>query len=70
MGLSLVCFIGRSWPSHRERERERERGKSGIFSRERTGRIFLKERDWRVNWFFEREIEICSYRFSSTVAVS
>ena len=70
MGLSLVCFIGRSWPSHRERERERDGGKSGIFSRERTERIFLKERDWRVNWFFEREIEICSYRFSSTVAVS
>ena len=53
-----------------QRERERDGGKSGSFSRERTGRIFLKERDWRVNWFFEREIEICSYRFSSTVAVS
>lgn len=27
-----------------QRERQRERGKSGIFRRERTGRIFLKER--------------------------
>ena len=53
-----------------QRERERDGGKSGIFSRERTERIFLKERDWRVIWFFEKEREICSYRFSRTVAVS
>ena len=68
LSLSLVCFIGRKWPSHRER------GKSGIFSRKRTGRIFLKERvreRLESNLvFFEREREICSYRFSRIVAVS